>query len=361
MIEYISAYDLQQERRWTRDYVIKLAEKGPVYWKANEKELIDNDGKITYYPDGFTEFKGRVMKMWKDAAARMKSDQKILHWLVHETTEGDFDNLDRVSQALNNFLLEKNEGDGQQSETYTVFTDYIDDLPRGNNDQRMGEKREEMMSFMDEYEALHESPKGLCIRQRQKTSASYYRSIFASLVPKELVETMSFGNFCTLLKITEKAKTDDVIWNYLQGSPNPFNISMFEFIFKNLLFFDQNNLPNAGAQGEKARLTDTAEITANNDELISALTELSCLKRVPKQREGEPTQTHVDRIIKEHQKAKNVIDELILKGHDRETIANKLKEIGWGIAFIGCLVNETKPSSIQGARDAAKRLLGQKK
>jgi len=282
MIQYKSAYDLQQERRWTRDYVIELAEVGPVYWKAKDDELFENGVVLGYYTDGFTEFKCRVMKMW-NAATVYISEKKIL--------------IDVVTTRDKRSIF---------GSIFQLKSDY-------------------------------------------------------DLLPDELDWFKTVGEFRTIFRLPEEAKTDDDIWKFLQYSSKPLIESIFKLIFKKLLFFDRDNLPSSGAHDEKARRTDTAEKTANNDEPFSGLPGLTCKRNVAKKIKGEGPEQQIQRTIDENKEIKKIIDDLISNGTPRETITKELKKNGGGNGVIGCLVAKKRPSTAGAAHAAGKRLVKKSK
>jgi len=300
MPDYISAFRYQQENNLTRQRVIELAEKGPAYWKALDKELFKDGVEHGYYTEGFSELERRVMKVYRaalDHLARFESKER------------------------------RKNSTGFESREYFFFR-----------------QLSHIISYHSEYHI-----------------SLYYN----------WDEKMTLDDYSALIRHPPNVQTDDEIWMFLKCTKKSFIEKMFQQIFKENLFFDRDNLPEAkAAQGKGEAHKKLSEVK---------LAQVETAKSIERENGGNPFAglpplKHMARISSEGTKERqmentrneNPIVGQYFKGGLNDgmgkiAIAKNLIEQGVPRSIMACFVFEKEAPTAEAADQKLKRELNKTK
>lgn len=132
---YITAYYLQQKDGLTPQGVINLAEQGPAYWKAIDRE---------YQPDGFDKMKNCLLTAWdkvwadyeklskKTAPDKMDFYTRKLYSKIADYSDGNIslplDNINNIKQMFETFSIERPRGENTDDEKWLFLLQSGDDI-----------------------------------------------------------------------------------------------------------------------------------------------------------------------------------------------------------------------------------------
>lgn len=330
MPEYISAYDLQQQRGLSRRQVLELAENGPAFWRVHEahistiefykrnpgiKRVVHTDplalveaecpidlSALTkdhlYWLDGFNKLKDQVLKDWQLLIAKFRQSIKPGD-NPHEYIIPDPDQLcrelrldDWLGECLPDYLT------GQ--EAAKLFGKYCPSVIRDNPDGKLSKH-------------------------------TIIESVTAEGKDDSLLSAFHIY----------KLMDADQLWIEIAYSQDIIFDLYFQPIFKEWLYFtDNEEQVTSIMQPEPTESLPPFEITS----------------RAPQGR----GKAQVKSILADNQVAQQYISLWRSKKQDDADIARELKSKGSSWPIIGCLLYPNKDSK-EAATDQVKRLIGQKK
>ena len=257
--DYISAYDLQHRDGFSRSrqWVIELAEQGPVYWKNDShslhypldivKELYPKaDLSIythdrRYRKDGFEQLKKYTTEDWLEM-------RNSLRFILDEHTE---------------YVLSANP-DAMPNAKYLPNRDNW--WEKAEIDNWLTERLPKILTGKEAYLLLQE-----------KCPDSIQAALSAEYTIHEILKYVSRDDILLLLCFIVN-NWEDGIWAFFETTNRAFVDLYFSQIFRTYLFFDRDNLPGVQVPPLQNVDNQTQDTTSQQPQDHGALTDLDEIK-----------------------------------------------------------------------------------